>query len=110
MEKRTKKDIYNESVLDKRTYINGEVAIKPYYYYRNGALHVRYNVDRCIELSPSESESLKVQLTENPADKQGVLERAWNFFSVTVRRSIIHDGVMYMQNKIKEFEKNGYKN
>ena len=39
---------------DNRTYIEGELAIKPYYYFRNGHLHVRYNVDRAIELSEAE--------------------------------------------------------
>ena len=46
MHNKTKKQIYNESEYDLRTYINGELAIKPYFYYRNGLLHVRYLVDR----------------------------------------------------------------
>lgn len=109
MEKRTKKDEYNESILDKRTYINGETAMKPYYYYRNGTLHVRYNVDRCIELSETESEALKKQMSENPADKQGVLEKAWSFFSMTAGKPVIHDGIKHLENKIKEL-KSGHKN
>lgn len=109
MEKRTKKDEYNESLFDKRTYINGETAMKPYYYYRNGTLHVRYNVDRCIELSETESEALKKQMSENPVDKQGVLENAWSFFSMTVGKPVIHDGIQYLENKIKEL-KGGHKN
>lgn len=106
--KKTKKDIYNESLYDKRTYINGEIAIKPYYYLRNGLLHVRYTVDRCVELSSTEVAKLKVDLTANPADKQEVLARAWNFFTVTVGKAIIMDGIAELEKRIKGF-KNGYK-
>lgn len=106
---KTKKEMYNESLFDKRTYINGETAIKPYYYFRNGSLHVRYTVDRCMKLSSSEVAKLKVDLTASPAEKQSILEKAWNFFSVAVGREIIHDGIAELEKQIKEF-KNGHKN
>ena len=109
MEKKTKKDIYNESLIDKRTYINGETAIKPYYYFRNGKIHVRYLVDRCIELSETESAGLKLDLTANLADKQGVLEKAWSFFEKTVGKSVIMDGIAELDKKIKEY-KRGHSN
>lgn len=105
---KTKKEMYDESLFDKRTYINGETAIKPYYYFRNGSLHVRYTVDRCMKLSSSEVAKLKVDLTASPTDKQSILEKAWNFFSVTVGKEIIHDGIAELEKQIKEF-KNGHK-
>lgn len=105
---KTRKEMYNESLFDKRTYINGETAIKPYYYFRNGSLHVRYTVDRCMKLSSSEVAKLKDELTASPAYKQSILKKAWNFFSVTVGREIIHDGIAELERQIKEF-KNGHK-
>ena len=103
---KTKKEMYDESLFDKRTYINGETAIKPYYYFRNGSLHVRYTVDRCMKLSSSEVARLKDELTASPSHKQSILEKAWNFFSVTVGKEIIHDGISELEKQIKEF-KNG---
>ena len=100
---KTKKEMY-----DKRTYINGETAIKPYYYFRNGSLHVRYTVDRCMKLSYSEVAKLKDELTASPSYKQSVLKKAWSFFSVTVGKEIIHDGIAELEKQIKEF-KNGHK-
>ena len=107
MFKKTKKDIYNESLYDKRTYINGETAIKPYYYLRNGKLHVRYTVDRCIELSHNEVEMLKREMTENPSDKQGVLAKNWNFLTVAVGKPIIMDGIAELDKQIKGFKNGG---
>ena len=101
---KTKKEMY-----DKRTYINGETAIKPYYYFRNGSLHVRYTVDRCMKLSSSEVAKLKDELTASPSYKQSVLRKAWSFFSVTVGKEILHDGIAELEKQIKEF-KNGHKN
>ena len=97
----------NNDFVDNRTYIEGELAIKPYYYFRNGYLHIRYYVDRVIKLSETESAKLKLEMTANPADKQSVLAKAWSFFEKTVGKPIIHDG-------LKEIEKkgifNGYTN
>lgn len=108
-DKKTKKQMYDESLFDLRTHINGETAIKPYYYLRNGLLHVRYTVDRCVELSSTEVAKLKVDLTASPADKQNVLAKAWNFFTVTVGKSIIMDGITELEKRIKGYE-NGHKN
>lgn len=107
-EKKTKKQMYDESLYDIRTYINGETAIKPYYYLRNGLLHARYTVDRCVELSSTEVAKLKVDLTASPADKQGVLAKAWSFFTVTVGKTIIMDGIAELEKRIKG-SKDGHK-
>ena len=103
MEKRTKKDMYNESLYDMRTYINGETAIHPYYYFRNGYLHVRYTVDRCVELSNAESIKLKADMTACSWDKQNILATAWNFFTNYVGKTIILDGVAEMEKRIKHY-------
>ena len=86
-----------------------ETGIKPVFFLKGKRLFVKYNVDRCIELSETESEALKKQMSENLADKQGVLEKAWSFFSMTVGKPVIHDGIQYLENKIKEL-KGGHKN
>jgi hypothetical protein len=107
----TKKEIYNNSVLDLRTHICDETAIKPYYYMCNGLLHVRYTVDRCVELTPAEITKLKVDITANPEKKQTILEEMWNFLTLSVERKIIHDGIAEMERRIKEYaskeEQNG---
>lgn len=107
----TKKDVYDNSILDLRTHICGETAIKPYYYMRNGLLHVRYTVDRCVELTPAEVTKLKVDITANPENKQKILEEMWNFLTVSVERKIIHDGIAEMERRIKQYaskeEQNG---
>lgn len=105
----TKKDMYDNSILDLRTHICGETAIKPYYYMRNGLLHVRYTVDRCVNLTPAEVTKLKVDITANPESKQKILEEMWNLLTVSVGREIIHDGIAEMEKRIKEYE-NGRKN
>ena len=104
---KTKKEMYNESLFDMKTYINGETAIKPYYYLRNGLLHVRYTVDRCMRLSTAESAKLKADLMASPADKQDFLKKAWNFFASAVGKDIIMDGISELERQIKEFKKNG---
>lgn len=101
MENRIKKDLYNSSPVDLRTYINGETAIKPYYYFRNGLLHVRYNVDRCVELSSAEQIKLKMELTTN-YDKQEVLAKTWNFLTECVGKPIITDGIAEIEKHMKE--------
>lgn len=108
--RKTKKDMYREGIIDVRTYINGETAIKPYYYLRNGLLHVRYTVDRCMELSSVEATRVKMDLADRPYDKQGVLEKAWNFYSNTVGKDIIMDGIAELEKRMKEYKENGYKN
>lgn len=99
----TKKDMYDNSILDLHTHICGETAIKPYYYMRNGLLHVRYTVDRCVELTPSEVAKLKVDITANPEKKQDILEEMWNFLTLSVERKIIQDGIAELERRIKEY-------
>lgn len=99
----TKKEMYDNSILDLRTHICDETAIKPYYYMRNRLLHVRYTVDRCVELTPSEVAKLKVDITASPEKKQTILEEMWNFLTVSVERKIIHDGIAEMERRIKEY-------
>ena len=105
MHNKTKKQIYNESEYDLRTYINGELAIKPYFYYRNGLLHVRYLVDRCYELTKEEADELKKEIayTDNPADKQAVLAQAWQDCSDNPDKEFIKDGIMELEKRMEEF-------
>ena len=106
-EKRTKKDEYNESLYDLRTYINGETCIKPYYYMRNGLLHVRYTVDRCVELSSTEEAKAKVDITLHPEEKQSILAKLWALISKQVGRPIIMDGIAELEKRIKGYKENG---
>lgn len=100
MENRMKKDMYNASPVDLRTYVNGELAIKPYYYYRNGLLHIRYSVDRCVELSEAEKAKLKEDMTKSH-DKQSILADAWNFFTTCVKKPVIMDGIGEIERRIR---------
>lgn len=99
---KTKKDMYNASLFDKRVYVNGETAIKPYYYLRNGRIHIRYTVDRCMRLSESEESRLKEKITASPEKKQEILSDEWNFFSNTVKKDIIYDGIAEAGKIIRE--------
>ena len=94
------KGFFKQNKSNNQVYVEGELAIKPYYYFRNGYLHIRYNVDRVIKLSETEAAKLKLEMTTNPADKQSVLAKAWSFFEKTVGKPVIHDG-------LKEIEKKG---
>ena len=94
------KGFFKQNKSNNQVYVEGELAIKPYYYFRNRYLHIRYNVDRVIKLSETESAKLKLEMTANPADKQSVLAEAWSFFEKTVGKPVIHDG-------LKEIEKKG---
>ena len=85
-----------------------ETAIKPFLFIKGNELHVRYTVDRCMKLSSSEVARLQDELTASPSHKQSILEKAWNFFSVTVGKGIIHDGIAELEKQIKGF-KNGHK-
>lgn len=100
MENRIKKDMYNSSPIDLRTYVNGELAIKPYYYFRNGLLHIRYGVDRCVELTKAEQTKLKLELTAS-YDKQEVLAKMWNFLTNFAEHPVIMDGIGEIEKRIK---------
>lgn len=94
------------------TIINGEVAIKPYYYMRNGLLHVRFTVDKCVKLSPDEEARIKAQLEGRPEQKQNILGKEWNLLTQFAGRTILNDGVMEGDRRTKEMTeeyKNGHK-
>lgn len=86
---KTKKEMYDESLFDKRTYINinnSELDImkeidrggKVYYYLRNGFLHVRYSVTRFIKMSDTELKELRERLSKSK-DKQQEMLSEWKF-------------------------------
>lgn len=78
--------------------INSETACKPKFYVRNNLLHVRYKVDRAIEITDAEKEELHKKLEYN-ADKQQTLKDLWCFLSLTAARPIIEDGIAYATEK-----------
>ena len=84
------------------TIINGETAIKPYYYMRNGVLHARYTVDRAIELSESEEKEIKERITLEPYNKQDIFSKSWNLLTVYVGKPILFDGIKAGEEKMKE--------
>ena len=97
-EKRTKKDEYNESLYDLRTYINvnnNELDVmkeinrggKVYYYLRNGLLHIRYNVIRFVEMSNTELKELRERLSKSK-DKQQELLAEWEFQTGNLEKEV----------------------
>ena len=107
-----RKEVYNASPMDLRTKVKigkeEEIAMKPYYYYRNGFLHIRYTVDRCVELSESEKARLKVAMSTS-FDKQEVLSKEWEFQTKCLEKEIIRDGIAEMEKRIKGGH-DGFKN
>ena len=101
-------DIQNNLGSEFRTIICNETAIKPYAYLRNDLLHVRYTVDRCIELTPTEVAKLKVDMT--CGDKQEVLLKAWDLQEKFVKKPVIMDGIVEVDKRIKESKENGQQN
>lgn len=87
-----------------------ETGIKPVFFLKEKRLFVRYTVDRAVELSTAEESKLKVDMSMNPADKQSVLAKAWNFITACVGKAIIMDGVAVADKKMEELRKNGCKN
>lgn len=97
-EKRTKKDEYNESLYDLRTYINvnnNELDVmkeidrdsKAYYYLRNGLLHIRYSVTRFVEMSDTELKELRERLSKSK-DKQQELLSEWEFQTGNLEKEV----------------------
>ena len=84
-----------------------ETGIKPVFFLKGKRLFVRYTVDRAVELSTAEESKLKVNMSMNPADKQSVLAKAWNFMTACVGKAIIMDGVAVADKKMEELRKNG---
>ena len=83
----------NEIGMEDRCIINGDIAVKPYYYLRNGLLHVRHTVDRAVNLSKDEEMRVKEELNKAPAQKQQILGREWNLQTVMNEKPIIMDGI-----------------
>lgn len=84
-----------------------ETGIKPVFFLKGKRLFVRYTVDRAVELATAEESKLKVDMSMNPADKQSVLAKAWNFMTACVGKAIIMDGVAVADKKMEELRKNG---
>ena len=84
-----------------------ETGIKPVFFLKGKRLFVRYTVDRAVELSTAEESKLKVDMSMNPADKQSVLAKAWNFMTACVGKAIIMDGIAVADKKMEELRKNG---
>lgn len=70
-----------------------EAFLKPYYYMRNGLLHIRYNVDRCIRLSEAEEQKIKEQFSKRPHAKQEILSDNWQLLVDFVGKEVIEDGI-----------------
>lgn len=98
--------------------ICNETAEKEYFYFRNGLLHVKYVVDRAIQLTEDEAAHLKASLTcakdrceterEELTEKQLILSERWD--ELEPRRIVILDGLSeaYRQiEKRKEERKEG---
>ena len=92
----------NEIGMEDRCIINGDIAIKPYYYLRNGLLHVRHTVDRAVNLSKDEETRVKEELTEAPAQKQQILGREWNLQTVMNEKPVIMDGIKAAEERMNE--------
>ena len=92
----------NEIGMEDRCIINGDIAVKPYYYLRNGLLHVRYTVDRAVNLSKDEEMRVKEELTEAPVQKQQILGREWNLQTVMNEKPIIMDGIKAAEERMNE--------
>lgn len=92
----------NEVGKEYRCIINGDIAIKPYYYMRNGLLHVRYKVDRAVDLSKDEILRIKEELEKAPVEKQQILGREWNLQTVMNEKPIIMDGIKAGENRMDE--------
>lgn len=105
----TKESVSGQVVID------GETAIKPYYYLRNGLLHARFTVDRCVRLTEDEENRIKAELSSRPYLKQDILSNNWDFLTHFVDKRIINDGVNEGYKRSQELAQkyrteHGYKN
>ena len=82
--------------------IDGETAIKPFFYLKNKKLHCRYTVDKCILLSDIEDINIKEELSKNPENKQEIFKRNWISFVDLFHKKVL-DGIQvvneYMERK-----------
>ena len=102
----------NEIGMEDRCIINGDIAVKPYYYLRNGLLHVRHTVDRAVDLSKDEVMRIKEELNKDPAQKQQILGREWNLQTVMNEKPVIMDGIKAAEERMCELSSRfgGHKN
>ena len=73
--------------------VNGETAQMPYYYIRNGLLHIKYEVDRCIILKPEEAEEVKARIIARPKQKQAILADAFHYYADVCGKKVEKDGI-----------------
>ena len=92
----------------KNVYIDGVKVSKPYFYLRNGLLHVKGNFDKCIELSPAEVKRLKDMLLSasyGSEEKQDILYNFWQFCERELKKPVIQDGLTEIERRIKGIDK-----
>lgn len=92
----------------KNVYIEGVKVSKPYFYVRNGLLHVKGNFDKCMELSQSEVKRLKDMLQEayyGSEEKQDILYSFWQFCEKELKKPVIQDGLSEIEKRIKGIDK-----
>ena len=75
-----------------RVIVEGNVAIKPYFYVRGKHLHVKFSSDKCVELTDNELHAVYQKLTEHPEKKQDILEDMWSLVANIDNRPLL-DGV-----------------
>lgn len=88
----------------KNVYIEGVKVAKPYFYVRNGLLHVKGNFDKCMELSPAEVTRLKDLLQSESygsEEKQDILYSFWKFCEKELKKPVIQDGLSEIERRIK---------
>lgn len=73
--------------------IEGEVASNAYYYLRNRLLHVKYSVDKCIDLTELEDLKIKEELAQHPYLKQDILRNNWDMLTRFEGKEVLNDGV-----------------
>lgn len=88
--------------MEDRCIINGDIAVKPYYYLRNGLLHVRHTVDRAVILSKDEEMRVKGELSKAPARKQQILGREWSLQTAMNGKPVIMDGIKAGEERMDE--------
>lgn len=88
----------------RNVYVEGVKVSKPYFYVRNGLLHVKGNFDKCIELSQAEVQNLKDRLNScsyGAEEKQEVLYAFWQFCEKELKKTVIRDGLLEIERRIK---------
>ena len=75
-----------------RVAVEGNIAIKPYFYVRNKNLHVRFTCDKCVELTDAEMERLFEQIDRHPEKKQVIYAEMWSVVANLNERPV-KDGI-----------------